>query len=478
MAMAAPKPVLPSVHPYAAREPHADAVQLAELKMEDDYRSDALELERVCEVLRATMSRFQARLATDRRMLAVERAALHCERETADAARIQAERLLQAIEQVATAGTFSQAAALLKQNGSSVDCSGPSKVHIQQSLAVGNLEQASASPTQQPPTQQPPTQQSPTQQLPPTVSGGSSEVEQLQTPQSAPPSAAPAAAAPVAAEVDASLPVSAASMVPLTPVPSRTPPPACKKKPEKKAPAPPERWQPQDAEAGSAKDAWAASGSEGKQEAHDKGLETKEGSSAVQYKFPPLHLKRPAPAAEENGNRHPMVKDPPSAAIRSDPPSIASHKEQAAANEPVHIGHSVATDASSLASPSSASASAHSVRKTPQTIACTEAVQEEVAIHHEGVENTALDIDDEAETFDAPPSQAVPPESPIYRVMPDPALKEANAAAVPPPAKMPDATIPPPVRAAPAHRPKPAPAELRELHYKTNRSNKLYIGPS
>jgi len=391
--MAAPKPVLPSVHPYAAREPHADAVQLAELKMEDDYRSDALELERVCEVLRATMSRFQARLATDRRMLAVERAALHCERETADAARIQAERLLQAIEQVATAGTFSQAAALLKQNGSSVDCSGPSKV-------------------------------------------------------------------------------------PLTPVPSRTPPPACKKKPEKKAPAPPERWQPQDAEAGSAKDAWAASGSEGKQEAHDKGLETKEGSSAVQYKFPPLHLKRPAPAAEENGNRHPMVKDPPSAAIRSDPPSIASHKEQAAANEPVHIGHSVATDASSLASPSSASASAHSVRKTPQTIACTEAVQEEVAIHHEGVENTALDIDDEAETFDAPPSQAVPPESPIYRVMPDPALKEANAAAVPPPAKMPDATIPPPVRAAPAHRPKPAPAELRELHYKTNRSNKLYIGPS
>jgi len=174
-----------------------------------------------------------------------------------------------------------------------------------------------------------------------------------------------------------------------------------------------------------------------------------------------------------------MVKDPPSAAIWIDPPStIASHKEQAAANEPVHIGHSVATDASSLASPSSAAASAHLVNEAAQTTACSGAVREQVTFRHEGIENTALDIDDEAETFDAPPSEAVPPESPIYRVMPDPASKETNAATVPPPARMPIAAIPPLARAEPAHRPKAAPAELRELPYKTKRSNKLYIGPS
>lgn len=275
-------------------------------------------------------------------------------------------------------------------------------------------------------------------------------------------------------------------MVPLTPVPSRTPPPACKKKPEKKALAPPERRPAQDVEAGPAKDDWAASISEGREEAHDKNLETKEGSSGIQYKSPPSHLKRPAPAAEKNGNRHPlvkdpppaaMVKDPPSAASRSAPPSIASHNEQAAATEAAHIGQSVATDASSVASPSSASASAHSVRKAPHAVACAESVREEVATGREGNENTALDIDDEAETFDAPPSEAVPPESPIYRVMPDPALKEANAATAPPPAA-PDTACPPPAKAALPHRPKAAPAELREQHCKAKKSNKLYIAPS
>jgi len=445
--VAAPNKVLPG-WVQAAREQCAETAQAADTVTEDEYRSDALELESACEVLRVAMSRFQDRLANDRRMIAFERAALRRDREAADAAKDRAERVLQAIEQVAAAGACSQAAAPLKQNGSSVDFSGTSGPRTEQMPAAGNLSQASELPTQQPPQN---------------ASGGSSEPEQLQAEQSTSLSSAAAAAAeerPAQPAPDDALPSkTAASMVPLTPAPSRTPPPACKKKPQSKAPSPPENRTPQDAEAAPAKDALAAGDGEGKEEV----------SAHAVYKFPPSHVKRPAPA-EPNEHRHTMVKDPPSSSMRVDPPSLASHSEQMAANGSVRI----ATDTSSLASPSSTVGSVHSVPKTSQTIAGATTAREEVAVHHERQPSVTIDTDDEAGAFDAPPSEAVPPEPPIYRVMPDPALKAVNVATAPPPPKATETTVPPPpTRAAPAHRPKHAPADLREGHHKPNRSNKI-----
>lgn len=75
----------------------------------DDYGHDFIELARVFEDLRCSMSKVQARLAADRRSLLAERAALAVERDRAAAEADRAERLVRATEHAVAAFGASKA---------------------------------------------------------------------------------------------------------------------------------------------------------------------------------------------------------------------------------------------------------------------------------------------------------------------------------------------------------------------------------
>lgn len=86
--------------PLVSRAP---AVDVFATTSEDDYGFDAMELARACDELRVVVSRVQARLSADRRVLIAEREALAVERSMAVADRNRVERTLCAIEQAVVA---------------------------------------------------------------------------------------------------------------------------------------------------------------------------------------------------------------------------------------------------------------------------------------------------------------------------------------------------------------------------------------
>jgi len=365
--------------------------------------------------MRKALGKFQDRLVADRLSLAIERAALHRERETTDAARSNAERLVRAIEQLAAADILAQTTMplteqFLKTTSDGLEGDGPEDMlqcHDPWLKAVAQNRTATA-----------------------------------------------AAAAPGPASADRGQAVSTsavmeAPIVLLTPMPTRTPP-FCKKELEQ------QRQQPQQQPASAEHALHPVTGlntcmPEGSACGHASPLvidsETAAGAGA-------------AGITEEGHSKRIEVQEETSDSMHK----INSVRVHAGANN---------TSSQTLESSSSAAA-----RSTPDalpllTVTPLEMMKEGTANNHEDIMINTLSVDGKAETVDRPPTKAM---SRIERVKPAWICRQAPSGTASPHIEFPGIAIPSMANAsAVLDTPTPTPTGAPECRYKTKRSNKLHI---